>query len=202
MILHGDKPAALYVQYTCSADLQFGLVEETWNMSARAEELASRFEQINQDVIEMVSGDTDLSSTCPAEGWTAAAVGAHIGGAHRGILEGLIMPIVAGEEIPSSVGPTGEGNAKQAAANAVLARDQILTMLRDHGAMAVEYLRSLTDEDLDRTTILPLFGENPVTAQQVIEWVLIGHAADHANSLRQGLGQESDHAHGRQEATA
>ena len=28
-----------------------------------------------------------------------------------------------------------------------------------------------------------------MTAQQVIERVLIGHAADHANSLRQGLGQ-------------
>src|SRR5215216_3839612 len=163
-------------------------------MSVRAKELAARFEQINQDVIDRVSGATNLSVPCPSEGWTAAAVAAHIGGAHRGILEGLIQPVIAGREIPSTVGPTDEGNAKQAAQNAALPRDQILTLLRDHGAMATAYLRSLSDADLDRTVTLPLFGENPVTAQQVIEWVLIGHAADHANSLRQGVGQIAGHA--------
>src|SRR5215213_5000473 len=168
-------------------------------MSERARELATQLEQINQQVIDTISGDTDLSVTCPSEGWTAAAVGAHVGGAHRGILEGLIQPIVAGREIPSTVGPTDEGNAKQAAENAALPQDQILTLLRDHGAMAAAYLRTLSDADLDRTVILPVFGENPVTVQQVIEWVLIGHAADHANSLQQGLGQTAGHAHDWQE---
>jgi hypothetical protein len=171
-------------------------------MNARAKELAARFEKINQDVIDSVSGATDLSVSCPSEGWTAAAVGAHIGGAHRGILEGLIQPLVAGREIPSSIGPSDEGNARQAAENAALPRDQILTLLRDHGAMATAYLRTLSDADLDRTVILPVFGENPVTVQQVIEWVLIGHAADHANSLRQGLGQTADHTHDWQETLA
>jgi len=171
-------------------------------VSARAKELAAQFEQINQQVIDVIAGDTDLSVICPSEGWTAAAIGAHIGGAHRGILEGLIQPIIAGREIPSAVGPSDEGNAKQAAENATLPRDQILRLLRDHGAMATAYLRSLSDEDLDRTVRLPLFGENPVTAQQVIEWVLIGHAAEHANSLRQGLGQTTGHSHDWQDALA
>src|SRR5215218_6593621 len=171
-------------------------------MSARAKELAARFEQINQDVIDMVSDATDLSVACPSEGWTAAAVGAHIGGAHRGILEGLIQPIVAGQEVPSAVGPSDEGNARQAAQNAALPRHQILDLWRDHGAMATAYLRSLNDEDLDRTVTLPIFGENPVTAQQVIEWVLIVHAADHANSLRQGLQQTAGHTHDWQDSLA
>jgi hypothetical protein len=171
-------------------------------MSARSKELAARFEQINQDVIDMVSGATDLSVPCPSEGWTAAAVAAHIGGAHRGILEGLIQPIVAGQEIPSTVGPSDEGNARQAAENAALPRDQVLTLVRDHGAMATAYLSSLSDDDLDRTVVLPFFGENPVTAEHVIERVLIGHAADHANSLRQGLEQTAGHIHHWQEALA
>lgn len=171
-------------------------------MSARAKELAARFEQINQDVINMVSGATDLSVPCPSEGWTAAAVAAHIGGAHRGILEGLIQPIIAGQEIPATVGPSDEGNARQAAENATLPRDQVLTLVRDHGAMVTAYLRSLSDDDLDRTVILPFFGENPVTAELVVERVLIGHAADHANSLRQGLEQCAGHSHDRREARA
>src|SRR5918999_6130852 len=104
-------------------------------MSTRARELATRLEVINQQVIDMVSGATDLSVPCPSEGWTAAAVGAHIGGAHRGILEGLIQPIIAGQEIPSTVGPSDEGNARQAAENAALSRNQVLTLVRDHGVM-------------------------------------------------------------------
>jgi Mycothiol maleylpyruvate isomerase N-terminal domain len=169
-------------------------------MSARAKELAARLEQINQDVIDVVSGATNLSVPCPSEGWTAAAVAAHIGSAHRGILEGLIQPIVAGQEVPSTVGPSDEGNARQAAENAALPRDQVLTLLRDHGAMATAYLRSLSDDDLDRTVILPIFGESPVTAELVIERILIGHAADHANSLRQGLEQTAGHTHDTQVA--
>ena len=35
--------------------------------------------------------------------------------------------------------------------------------------MATAYLRSLSDDDLDRTVVLPFFGENPVTAEHVIE---------------------------------
>ena len=171
-------------------------------MSVRGRELATRLDEINQQVIDLVSGDADLSVTCPSEGWTAAAVGAHIGGAHRGILEGLIQPIVAGREVPSTVGPSNEGNARQAAENAALPREQILRLLRDHGAMATAYLRSLSDEDLDRTATIPIFGENPVTAETVIERVLIGHASDHANSLRQGLGQTAGHTHDWQEAPA
>jgi hypothetical protein len=171
-------------------------------MSARAKELAARFEQINQDVIDVVSGATDLSVPCPSEGWTAAAVAAHIGGAHRGILEGLIQPVIAGQEIPSAVGPSDEGNARQAAQNAALPRSQVLTLVRDHGAMVTAYLRSLSDDDLDRTVIIPFFGENPVTAEFVIERVLIGHAADHAHSLRQGLVQTAGHTHDRQVALA
>jgi hypothetical protein len=110
--------------------------------------------------------------------------------------------MIAGQEIPPTVGPSDEGNARQAAANAALPRDQILRLLRDHGAMVTAYLRSLSDDDLDRTVILPFFGENPVTAEHVIERVLIGHAADHANSLRQGLEQTADHTHDWQEALA
>ena len=166
-------------------------------MNTRAENLATRFEQANQDVIEMVSSsaDTDLGVTCPAEGWTAAAVGAHVGGSHYGIVEYLLKPIVAGQELP----PMGadafdEMNAKAAAENAALPKDQVLAGLRDNGAMAAAYLRSLSDEDLDRTAKLSFFGENPVTVESVIEFVLIGHPLDHGNSLRAGLGHHAAHA--------
>lgn len=167
-------------------------------MGIRAEELASRFEQANQSVIDTIGGDADLSGViCPAEGWTAAAVGAHVGGGHFGIVEFLIKPIVAGQELqPFDMDSFNEGNAKAAAENATMPRDEILKLLRDHGATASAYVRGLSDDDLDRTTAMPVFGPEPVTAQQVIEMILIGHPLDHGNSLRQGLGaQRHTHDH-------
>jgi hypothetical protein len=171
--------------------------EESTAMSTRAENLAARFEQANQDVIDMVTraADADLGVTCPAEGWTAAALGAHVGGSHYGIVEYLLKPLVAGQEIPP-MGPDAfdEMNAKAAAENAGLSKDEVLAQLRDNGAMAAAYLRGLSDEDLDRPAKLSFFGDNPVPVEAVIEMVLIGHPIDHGNSLRAGLGHHVAHA--------
>jgi hypothetical protein len=166
-------------------------------MGARAEALADQFEQANQAVIDCILGDHngDFSVPCPAEGWTAAALGAHIGMGHAGILDGLIKRAVNGEEIPPfSMSDFDEGNAKFASENAAIPHDEIVALLRDNGAAAATYLRSLSDEDLDRTTNMPTMGDQPVTAQQLIEWVLIGHTQEHGQSLRSGLGLH-DHQH-------
>lgn len=166
-------------------------------MSARAEDLAVRLEQANANVIEMVSraGDADLGATCPAEDWTAAAVGAHVGMGHVGIVQGLVKMIVDGQEIPPfDMNSFNEMNAAFAAEHAAAPKDQVLDMLRANGVMAATYVRGLSDDDLDRSTTLPVFGENPVTAEAVIEMVLIGHVIDHGNSLREGLGHHMAHA--------
>jgi hypothetical protein len=159
-------------------------------MSARAEELAARLERANEEVIAAIQGaNGNLGATCPAEGWTVAAVGSHIGYGHVGIVEGLIKPIVEGRELPPfKLSDFDEGNARHAREHAAVPQDQVLQLLRDHGAQASSYVRGLSDDDLDRPTTLPLMGDTPVTAQQVIEMVLIGHVLDHGNSLRQSLG--------------
>jgi hypothetical protein len=60
-------------------------------------------------------------------------------------------------------------------------------VLRNHGARAAEYVRGLGDDDLDRSRPIPVMGDNPTTAEQFIERVLIGHAEAHRQSLRQCL---------------
>src|SRR5215212_12231795 len=51
-----------------------------FRMSRRAEVLAGRCEMTIQAVIELIAGAPPdaLNRSCEAEGWTAAAVGAHI----------------------------------------------------------------------------------------------------------------------------
>jgi hypothetical protein len=165
-------------------------------MGARAEALAGQFEQANQAVIDCVLGNhgADFSVACPAEGWTAAALGGHIAMGHVGILNNLVKRAVDGEEIPPfKMSDFDEGNAKFASENAAMPLDQIVARLRENGALAAAYVRSLSDDDLDRATTLATMGDQPVTAQQLIEWVLIGHAREHGQSLREGLGHH-DHA--------
>lgn len=171
-------------------------------MGLRAEELARRFEQANQSMIDMVTACDDLGIACPAEGWTAAALGSHVGGGHHGIVEHLIKPIVAGESLPPLDQDSFDvPNARAAAENAAMPKAEVLEMLRAHGSVAAAYVRGLSDEDLDRTTTMPAFGPDPVTAEQVIEWVLIGHPLEHGDSLRQGIGH-LNHDHQLQGAPA
>ena len=66
-------------------------------------------------------------------------------------------------------------------------QEQVLTLLHEHGANAVAYVRSLSDDDLDRTTVVSVMGDKPVTAEHMIEMVLIGHPQAHGQSLREGL---------------
>jgi hypothetical protein len=159
-------------------------------MGTRAEALAAQLEQINEQCIEAVAtANGNLGAICPAEGWTAAALGAHIAGGHTGIIEALIKPVVEGREVaPFKLSDFDEPNAKSSAENAAMPHEQVMAMLHEHGENAVAYLRSLSDEDLDRTAMLSTMGDQPVSAQQLIEWVLIGHPAEHGQSLKQGLG--------------
>ncbi len=159
-------------------------------MSDRAQSLADRLEETNQEVIATVEGapNGDLSAICPGEGWTAAALGAHIGGSYMGIVNNLLKPLVAGEEIPPFDRSAFDGgNAQRAAEHAAMPRDAVLALLREQGAEAANYVRGLSDEDLDRATSLAIPGDEPASVQDLIELVLIGHAAEHLQSLRQGL---------------
>ena len=159
-------------------------------MPSPAAALADQFAQVNQAVIDVISRDDgDLAAICPGEGWPAVAVGAHICGAYVGIVENFIKPIVTAQELPPfSFDALHERNARQAAANAALPREEVVTLLRERGNAAAAYVRGLSDADLARTTTLPLTGDDPVTVAQVIAWVLIGHTQGHLESLRQGLG--------------
>src|SRR5262245_3147693 len=104
-------------------------------MGTRAEALADQFEEANQAVIDCVLGEHhgDFSVPCPAEGWSAAALGGHIGAGHAGILNGLIKPAVNGEQLPPiQMSDFDEGNAKFASENAAMPLDQIVGLLREN----------------------------------------------------------------------
>jgi glutaredoxin-related protein len=154
-------------------------------MSRRAEVLADRCEMTIQAVIELIAGAPPdaLNRSCEAEGWTAA-VGAHIAMSQDFLIE-RVRRIVEDEQFPPfDATAFHEGNARAAEENAGLSSGQVIALLHNHGARATEYVRRLSDDDLDRRRPIPVMGDDPITAELFIERVLIGHAAAHLQSLR------------------
>ena len=158
-------------------------------MSRRADALADHCVTAIQAVIDLIaqaSPDT-LHRKCEAEGWTATAVAAHVAISQDFLVE-RVRRIVADEEFPPfDAAAFHGGNARAAEMNAGLSSGQVFALLRDHGARSTDYVRGLSDDDLDRSRAIPVMGDNPTTAEQFIERVLIGHAEAHLQSLRQCL---------------
>ena len=158
-------------------------------MGRRADALANRCDSAIQAVIGLIAGAPPdaLQRSCEAEGWTAAAVAAHIALSQE-FLIGRVRCIVEDEAFPPFDSAAFHGrNARVAEENAELPSGQVIALLRNHGAQTAEYVRGLSDVDLDRGRPIPVMGENPTTAEQFIERVLIGHTEAHLRSLRQCL---------------
>src|SRR5919107_4040043 len=105
-------------------------------MSRRAEVLADRCDMAIQAVIDLIASTSPdaLNWTCEAEGWTAAAVGAHIA-VSQDFLIGRVRRIVEDEQFPPfDATAFHEGNARAAEENARLSSGQVIALLRNHGA--------------------------------------------------------------------
>jgi hypothetical protein len=105
-------------------------------MSRRAEVLADRCEMTIQAVIELIAGAPPdaFNRSCEAEGWTAAAVGAHIAMSQDFLIE-RVRRIVEDEQFPPfDATAFHEGNARAAEENADLSSGQVIALLRNHGA--------------------------------------------------------------------
>jgi hypothetical protein len=76
-------------------------------------------------------------------------------------------------------------NDDRAIRNQAATKLEVLRELRAGAATTAAYLRSLSDEQLDRTGTLGLAGGASVTTEQVIEGgVLIAHVSGHLESIR------------------
>ncbi len=158
----------------------------------RAEDLAATFEKTNDEVIAAVGACSDAQwrTTTQAERWPAAVVAHHIAIDHE-LIAGLAQTIATGGTPPPlDMAALDQMNAEHAQKFANCTKAETLQILRDGGAKASATIRSLSDEQLDRTANLALMGGQPVSAQQAIENILIGHPQGHLQSFRAATGQE------------
>lgn len=155
-------------------------------MSARSAQLASQTDDAITRIIAFVEEvpEDKWTAFCEPEQCTVAALATHCAVSTVGVLNALVKPVSQGEA-PPPITPEQlhAGNAENARKNATRARADVLADLQAYGAEASAYVRGLSDAELQRTAVL-FFSPEPVTADFVIEHVLIGHPLEHLESMR------------------
>jgi len=159
-------------------------------MSQRANELASAFERANESVISAIEGCTEeqLRAVCEGEGWPVVVAAHHIALSYQPIA-GLARQIGTGGPIPPLTPEMlDQMNAEHAKECANVSREETIALLRQEAAAAADIVRSLTDEQLERSAAIPLAGGQTFTAHDMVEQALIGHPMDHGRSIQAALG--------------
>jgi hypothetical protein len=156
-------------------------------MGQRSEELATRFEQVIDDIIREVESASEekWAGACGHDGWTMAATAHHV--AAQWPLETEYLDAAsAGAPPPTHTwDDINQLNDRRAAEHANVGKADVIQALRDGRARMGAYVRALNDGQLDMTAPLALADGAEVSTQQLIEGgVLIDHAASHLAEIR------------------
>lgn len=159
-------------------------------MSTSGERLAEQFVQANanfMNYVRTISAD-DWTRQCPGEGWTVGVVAHHIAEDH-GVLADLVKSIADGAAVPEITADFINGlNADHAQRAVGCTREETLEVAQAQGARAEEMLRSLSEEQLARTAVMPVAG-GEVTAATIAGVLLIGHIGMHVPSIEGAIAQ-------------
>jgi hypothetical protein len=158
-------------------------------MGARAEALAKQFEAKAQEatgVFEKLS-DTDWKKVTSAEKWSVGVTAHHVAGAHEGI-GGLLKTIAGGQSVPNfTMDMLHAMNAKHALDFAGCTKAETLALHKTNAAAAAALVRGLGDAELDRSGTV-LTGMPPMSAEQIVNGILINHINEHLGSIRATVG--------------
>jgi DinB family protein len=159
-------------------------------MSARAESLAKQFETRANDMAETIEKltDTDWKKVTSGEKWPVGVIAHHAAGSHEGIAR-IIKTVAAGQSMPPfTMAMLDEMNATHAREHANCTRAETLALHKKNAAAAAALVRGLSDAELDKSGTV-LTGMPAMTAQQIIEGVLINHVNEHLASIRATVGR-------------
>jgi hypothetical protein len=151
--------------------------------TTRGQALATRLEETTDSLIAQIEpcSEAQWRASAPNEDRSVGTMVHHIA---------VQAPIVAGwgaqvgnGEIPSvTMEIVHADNAAHAAEHANPDKAETLALLRRNTAIAADMLRGLSDAQLEQAVPLPLLGGQPVSAQMIIEMVLIGHIQGYPHS--------------------
>jgi len=154
-------------------------------MSARAEELATQFEQANESLVQAIQpmSDAQWAAQTPEEGWSVA-VAAHHAAASAEPLTYFVQCASTGQPLPPITPERLNGiNAQHATDFANVSKQDVVAAVNKNVPVTAALLRSLSDEQLQKAADTP-FMMGGMTTEQIIQNILIGHVRGHLASIQ------------------
>jgi hypothetical protein len=155
-------------------------------MGKRAVELAERLGTFNNDVIGFVENCPEEAwrKVCSWEQWPVGVAARHIGAGHyRGaaimakmIVDGKDLPVVTSDQVTQRANNHAHEHSDCTKAEAI-------QVLREEGRNLIDFVAGLDDSALDRTGYASAI-EKKVTAQQLIETMVLQSAGEHFANLK------------------
>jgi uncharacterized damage-inducible protein DinB len=156
-------------------------------METRAERVATELSRAIEEVADFVRScpDEKWRAACDAEGWTVAQTAHHMSSGFPIEME-YVTAGAEGRPLPSYSWDDIDRITREQAESAVsITKAEVLEQLTAGAASTLAYIRALTDQQLDRTSSLALQDGATVTAQDIIEHVVLtDHFRGHLASMR------------------
>ena len=162
-------------------------------MKKRTEALAKRLEQGAQALEDFARGLTDeeWQVRVPHDGRKIGVTVHHVGNMYPIEID-IALKAARGEPI---VGVTwdvvADINAKHAAAQEDVTKEEAIAFLRRNSASAAAAIRALEDDQLDVAVPVSLNGDAPLTTQFVLEDHAVRHSYHHLAKIKAALQLEA-----------
>jgi len=158
-------------------------------VTTRVEDIATRFEQANNELIATVEGcsDEQWSAQCGSDERSVGVVADHVANSHV-LVAKWIQSIAAGQPMAVSMDMIHEGNAQHAASRAGVTRSEVADLLRSNAQEAGEIIRGLNEDEIDRPIPIAVMGGEEKTAAEMAEMLMVGHVTGHMNDIRSAAG--------------
>ena len=149
-------------------------------MNQRALALVQRFNAANAEMISYIENcsENDLDRVTAGEARCVRVTAHHLAVSHEPVAS-LAQLLGSGQPLPPlTLEIFHHGNAQHAAEYATVSKQTILDALQSGGAKAGAVVSGLSDEALERSGHSTLINAD-ITAQGIIENILIGHIGSH-----------------------
>ena len=158
-------------------------------MGAKGEAFAKQFEAKVEKATTLLEKltDADWKKTTAAEKWTVAVTAHHIASSYEPATH-IIKTIASGQALPHFTREVlDEINARHAKEFAGCTKAETIALHKKGAAAAAAAVCGLSDGELAKTGTV-FTGMPPVSAEELIKRILLGHVDAHFGSIRKTIG--------------
>jgi uncharacterized damage-inducible protein DinB len=157
-------------------------------MSERTEALAKALEEGARALVAFVNdlSDEQWQTPLPHDGRKVGVVVHHVATVYP--LEiNFARSVAAGTPDGITMDAANQMNARHATKFDGITKQDALELLTTNSAAAAAAIRSLTDEELDRSAPVPLYGNARVTCQFILEDHAVRHSLHHLARMKAAM---------------